>query len=128
LQERCENPALFVDGLLQLKDRFDHVIKNSFAEDKTFLHALSLAFESFVNLEPRSAEFLSLFIDEKLKKGLKGRGDDEMDALLDKVMILFRLVPPLFFDSIATFMCVCSSCCVLINLFFLYDCQISSRS
>lgn len=30
------------------------------------------AFESFINLHPRASEFLSLYIDENLKKGLKG--------------------------------------------------------
>jgi hypothetical protein len=30
------------------------------------------AFESFINLNDRSPEFISLFIDENLKKGLKG--------------------------------------------------------
>ena len=30
------------------------------------------AFESFINLNERAPEFISLFIDENLKKGLKG--------------------------------------------------------
>ena len=30
------------------------------------------AFESFVNANPKSAEYISLFIDDNLKKGLKG--------------------------------------------------------
>lgn len=30
------------------------------------------AFETFVNANPRASEFISLFIDENLKKGLKG--------------------------------------------------------
>ena len=30
------------------------------------------AFESFINLNDKSPEFISLFIDENLKKGLKG--------------------------------------------------------
>lgn len=30
------------------------------------------AFESFINVNERAPEFISLFIDENLKKGLKG--------------------------------------------------------
>jgi hypothetical protein len=30
------------------------------------------AFESFINLHPRASEFISLYIDDNLKKGLKG--------------------------------------------------------
>jgi cullin 3 len=29
-------------------------------------------FEHFLNLNPKSPEYLSLFIDDKLKKGVKG--------------------------------------------------------
>lgn len=31
-------------------------------------------FEYFLNLNPKSPEYLSLFIDDKLKKGVKGVG------------------------------------------------------
>jgi cullin 3 len=33
-----------------------------------------------------------LFIDEKLKKGLKGVSDEEIEMVLDKVMMLFRFI------------------------------------
>ena len=37
------------------------------------------AFETFINLNEKSPEYISLFIDENLKKGLKGvsLGGDE---------------------------------------------------
>lgn len=37
-------------------------------------HITSQAFEDFVNLNEKAPEFISLFIDENLKKGLKGVG------------------------------------------------------
>jgi cullin 3 len=43
-------------------------------------------------LNPKSPEFISLFIDEKLKKGLKGVSDEEVEQVLDKVMMLFRFI------------------------------------
>lgn len=36
------------------------------------------------------SEYLSLFIDDKLKKGVKGLSDAEVESVLDKAMILFR--------------------------------------
>lgn len=33
---------------------------------------ISGGFEYFINLNPKSPEYLSLFIDDKLKKGVKG--------------------------------------------------------
>lgn len=61
-----------LQNLLELKDRFDHFLKNSFNDDKIFKQAIASEFEHFLNLNSKSPEYLSLFIDDKLKKGLKG--------------------------------------------------------
>lgn len=64
---------LFIfQNLLDLKDRFDHFLHNSFNNDKIFKHMIASDFEFFLNLNNKSPEFLSLFIDGKLKKGEKG--------------------------------------------------------
>ncbi len=55
-------------------------------------NALNQAFEHFINLNPRSPEYISLFIDDKLRKGLKGASDADVEAVLDKTMALFRCV------------------------------------
>merc|ERR1719265_1968396 len=88
--ERKKDPVAFVTALLELKDKFDVIISRAFSDDKGFVNALNLAFELFINMESRAPEYLSLFIDEKLKKGLKGKTEDEVEVMLDKVMILFR--------------------------------------
>lgn len=61
-----------MQNLLDLKDRFDHFLHNSFNNDKIFKHMIASDFEYFLNLNNKSPEFLSLFIDGKLKKGEKG--------------------------------------------------------
>lgn len=64
---------LFIlQNLLDLKDRMDHFLYNSFANDKIFKQMIAADFEYFLNLNQRSPEYLSLFIDQKLKKGVKG--------------------------------------------------------
>lgn len=62
----------YFQNLLDLKDRFDHFLQNSFNNDKIFKHMIASDFEYFLNLNNKSPEFLSLFIDGKLKKGEKG--------------------------------------------------------
>ena len=64
--------GLFLQSLLDLKDRFDHFLHESFSDDKQFKQMISSDFEYFINLNTKSPEFLSLFIDDKLKKGVKG--------------------------------------------------------
>jgi hypothetical protein len=52
--------------------------------------AATQSFEVFINQQQRSPEFISLFIDDRLRKGLKGASEGEVEATLDKVMALFR--------------------------------------
>ena len=62
----------------------------SFSDDRVFKQMITSDFEYFINLNPKSPEYLSLFIDEKLKKGIKGLKDDEIDKILNKAMVMFR--------------------------------------
>ncbi|KAJ9510776.1 hypothetical protein QJQ45_027594 [Haematococcus lacustris] len=88
--ERCKDPVDYVQRLLSERDKYERILMLAFSEDKTFRNALNHAFEYFVNLNQRSPEFISLFIDDKLRKGLKGMTDSDMEGVLDKVMALFR--------------------------------------
>lgn len=78
--------------MLDLKDRFDHFLHNSFDTDKIFKQMIASDFEHFLNLNPKSPEYLSLFIDDKLKKGVKGMTEQEIETVLDKTMVLFRFL------------------------------------
>lgn len=71
-EEAGVNPITFVQNLLDLKDRFDHFLHESFGNDKIFKQMISSDFEHFLNLNSKSPEYLSLFIDDKLKKGSRG--------------------------------------------------------
>lgn len=86
------NAITFVQSLLDLKDRFDHFLNNSFANDKIFKQMIASDFEYFLNLNPKSPEYLSLFVDDKLKKGVKGMSEVEIEMILDKSMVLFRFL------------------------------------
>lgn len=66
------------------------IIANSFNNDKTFQNVLNHSFESFINLSQRSPEYISLFMDDKLRKGLKSMNEDDVEGVLDRVMMLFR--------------------------------------
>ncbi len=53
---------------------------------------ISSDFEYFLNLNLKSPEYLSLFIDDKLKKGVKGMTEQDIELVLDKTMVLFRFL------------------------------------
>lgn len=88
--ERLKDPVDFVQRLLDQKDKYDKIINTSFNNDKTFQNALNSSFEYFINLNNRSPEFISLFVDDKLRKDLKGVSEEDVEIVLDKVMMLFR--------------------------------------
>ena len=87
---RSKDPVEFVQRLLDEKDKYDGFIHKSFANDKTFQNALNSSFEFFLNINPRSPEFISLVVDDKLRRGLKGVSEEDVETVLDKVMMLFR--------------------------------------
>ena len=76
----------FGQGLLDLKSRFDRFLQESFNNDRLFKQTIAGDFEYFLNLNTRSPEYLSLFIDDKLKKGVKG-----VSVLDSKVLKVKRL-------------------------------------
>ncbi|KYN33286.1 Cullin-3, partial [Trachymyrmex septentrionalis] len=90
--ESTTNAVLYVQNLLDLKDRFDHFLHYSFNNDKNYKQTIASDFEYFLNLNPKSPEYLSLFIDDKLKKGVKGMTEQEIEGILDKTMVLFRFL------------------------------------
>lgn len=82
----------WVDEVISLKDKYEAIWARSFEADKGIQAAMTRAFTEFINMFPRSPEYMSLFIDENLRKGLKGKTEGEVDAVLDKAITLFRYV------------------------------------
>lgn len=82
----------WVDSVIALKDKYERIWSASLESDKGIQAAMTRAFTEFINLFPRSPEYMSLFIDENLKKGLKGKSENEVDAVLDKAITLFRYI------------------------------------
>ncbi|WWC91937.1 uncharacterized protein L201_006889 [Kwoniella dendrophila CBS 6074] len=87
------NSALkWVQDVLELKDKFDSILETAFMGDKQVQVSINEAFQSFINANPRAPEYLSLFIDENLKKGTKARSEDEIESALEKTIVLFRFL------------------------------------
>lgn len=93
VEEGSQKSAVeYVQNLLDLKDRMDDFHSKSFKNDGLFKKMICSDFEWFVNLNQKSPEYLSLFIDDKLKKGLKMLSEQEVEVVLDKTMALFRFL------------------------------------
>lgn len=84
------NPQQYIQDLLQLRDRANDLLVRALNNQTIFRNQINSDFEYFINLNARSPEFLSLFIDEKLKRGTKGMADQDVDAVFDRCIVLFR--------------------------------------
>ncbi|KAM3467387.1 Cullin-3 [Beauveria bassiana D1-5] len=80
----------WVDDVLALREKFDTMCTNCFESDLIIQTALGKSFSEFINLFSRSSEYVSLFIDENLKKGIRGKSELEIDVVLDKAVGLIR--------------------------------------
>ncbi|CAG8183794.1 unnamed protein product [Penicillium nalgiovense] len=82
----------WVDDILGLKRKFDNIWENAFASDQGMQGSIGASFANFINMNVRNSEYLSLFFDENLKKGIKGKTESEVDVLLDNGITLLRYI------------------------------------
>lgn len=82
----------WVDAILGLKRKFDNIWQNAFLSDHRMQTWITTSFSDFINANARSSEYLSLFFDENLKKGIKGKTESEVDAVLESGITLLRYV------------------------------------
>ncbi|KAK9475523.1 Cullin [Dipodascopsis tothii] len=82
----------WVESVLSFKELYDRIIDDTMNRDIQVQTATTNAFSVFINKMDRASEFLSLYIDENLKKGLKGKTEDEVEATLDRAIVLFRYI------------------------------------
>lgn len=80
----------WVEEVLKLKAKFDAIWETAFKRDNVLEKALEVSFQDFINANNRSSEHLSLFLDEYLKKGGKGKSADEVDAIIDSGITLLQ--------------------------------------
>jgi len=87
-----ENAVVYIEGLLSMRIKYDALVKNEFGDDKKITQAFNAAFEHFINENQKSPEFLSLYVDNLMRKGLKGLPDSEVEEKLQMALDFFRFL------------------------------------
>ncbi|EXJ82661.1 Cullin 3 [Capronia epimyces CBS 606.96] len=90
LSQQTQAAITWVEQILALKGKFDRVWVEAFQRDAVMEKALEISFQDFINANDRSPEYLSLFLDEYLKRGGRDKTDAEVDALLDHGILLLQ--------------------------------------
>ncbi|XP_063933832.1 cullin-4A-like [Zophobas morio] len=82
-----------VEDLLKFKNQLDHSLACSFASNAGFKITLKDSFEVAINsVANKPSELLAKYIDRKLKQSSKNINEEGLDALFDKVIVLFRSI------------------------------------
>ncbi|CAM9533464.1 unnamed protein product [Chrysoparadoxa australica] len=89
-QEGSPEPVVFVQGLLDLRGKYDRICSEALQGEKKTQKRLKEAFEDFINSDSRCASYLAQYIDELLKSGLRGVGEADAEQQLEKVIVIFR--------------------------------------
>lgn len=82
----------WVEDILSLRRQFSRMLHESFQSDNVLERSIDVSFADFVNKHSRGSEYLSLFFDENLKKGVKGKTENEIDTLLDNGITMLRFI------------------------------------
>eukprot|EP00930_Biecheleria_cincta_P062765 TRINITY_DN4820_c0_g1_i1.p1 TRINITY_DN4820_c0_g1~~TRINITY_DN4820_c0_g1_i1.p1 ORF type:complete len:762 (+),score=158.73 TRINITY_DN4820_c0_g1_i1:55-2340(+) len=89
-QQLIDNPSEYVEKVLDLKKEIDDMVStHCFDGDTLFQKGRNQGLETVLNKDTRCAKYLALFCDLQLKKGLKGRSEDEVQQLVNQVVGLF---------------------------------------
>lgn len=90
-QEKGEaNAPAFVRGVLAMRDRYEKIVTVSFRGEKKAKKRTKEAFENFLNTDARAASCLALYVDEKLRVGLKTATEEQIKDEIQKVITVFR--------------------------------------
>lgn len=80
----------WVEEILVLRDRFENICSVAFASDQTVSTAINRSMADVINAFVRSSEYISLFIDDNMKKGIKNKSEAEIDSTLEKAITILR--------------------------------------
>ena len=89
-EKGASDPPAFVRGILTMRDRYDQIVTVSFRGEKKARKRMRESFEDFLNTDARAASCLAVYVDELLRAGLRGATEDQINAELHKVIIVFR--------------------------------------
>eukprot|EP01031_Cornospumella_fuschlensis_P028471 gene28471-34368_t len=88
--DATKEPVVFVKRVLELKLKYDIIIRDCWRGDKKFSKQLREAFEVFLNKDNKCASYLANYVDELLRTS--GQAESELEASLDQAVVLFKFL------------------------------------
>jgi len=89
-KNNAKDPKLFVRRVLATRAKFTNFLKKSFKNDRMIGKAITQSVEYFLNQDAKNAQYLSLYVDDLLRRGVKAIAEEEVDGKLDDVISIFQ--------------------------------------
>ncbi|XP_053211468.1 cullin-1-like isoform X2 [Panonychus citri] len=95
------DPRLYVTTILDVHQKYNHLVNTSFNNESGFVAALDKACGKFINnnsltkianSSSKSPELLAKYCDFLLKKSSKNAEESELEELLNQVMVVFKYI------------------------------------
>ncbi|KKF95356.1 Cullin-3 [Ceratocystis platani] len=83
---------MWVSQVLELESQFSEIVMRCCDGKAHIDNAVNKGFMNLVNRFQRSAEFVSLYIDESFRKGIRGKEEPEIEALLEQMIKVIRYI------------------------------------
>ena len=89
-KDAARQPHLFMQQCLSVRQQFTRYVEQSFSNDRAFVRSLKESLEAFLNSDARSAHFLSLYLDDLIRRQLRLTSEADVEHRLNEVISLFR--------------------------------------
>ncbi|KAL8440423.1 hypothetical protein Efla_000311 [Eimeria flavescens] len=88
--EKTKDPVTFVTSFLSLKNKFQRIVQTAFCDDQELHATMKTAFEGFLCSDSRSPSFLSSYLDDFFRKGVRNASEEAIQETLEGLLSLFR--------------------------------------
>lgn len=89
-KKATQQAILWIDKIILLKDKYDLILKN-FKDDALIQKTVESAFATFINKNAKLPEYLSLYIDDNIKK-TSDKSEEYMENMMNKAITIFRFI------------------------------------
>jgi cullin 3 len=90
--ELKKHPEHLVNAMLELREKFNIILLNSFKRDSVLENTIRTSFEAVVNVSTRIAQCLAMYIDALFKKEVRGMREEVLEQRLNNCLELFRYI------------------------------------
>jgi len=87
-----KSPLELVNSLLNLRETFHDILNNAFNRGSMMETVMKISFENFINETTRTAMALTLYLDNLMRKEIRGMREEVLEQKLSQVVILFRFI------------------------------------